>query len=75
MYEISLQSYIPTLILKYEPKSELPCRRRVVHSRPQTPQGESVAKHETPLLIILSIACKYEVHDNLFSPLSEKQNP
>ena len=41
----------------------------------QTPQGESVAKPETPLLIILSIACKYEVHGKLFSPLFEKQSP
>ena len=31
----------------------------MVHPRPQTPQGESVAKPETLLLIILSIACKY----------------
>ena len=45
------------------------------HPRPQKPQGESVAKPETPLLIILSIACKYEVHGNLFSPLFEKQSP
>ena len=59
MYEISLQTYIPTLILKCEPKSGLSCRRQVVHPRPQTPQGESVAKPETPLLIILSIACKW----------------
>ena len=44
-------------------------------STAQTPQGESVAKPETPLLIILSIACKYEVHGNLFSPLFEKQSP
>ena len=44
-------------------------------STAQTPQGESVAKPETPLLIILSIACKYEVHGNFFSPLFEKQNP
>ena len=68
IYEISLQTYIPTLILKSEPKSGLSCRRQVVHPRPQTAQGESVAKPETPLLIILSIACKYEVHDNLLSP-------
>ena len=34
-----------------EPKSGLSCRRQVVHPRPQTPQGESVAKSETPLLI------------------------
>ena len=40
--------------------------------RPQTPQRESVAKPETPLLIILNIACKYEVHGNLLSPLFEK---
>ena len=40
-----------------------------------TPQGESVAKPETPLPIIFSIACKDEVHGNLFSPLFEKQSP
>ena len=44
-------------------------------STAQTPQGESVAKPETPLLIILSIAYEYEVHGNLFSPLFEKQSP
>ena len=33
-------------ILKCEPKSGLSCRRQVVHPRPQTPQGESVAKPE-----------------------------
>ena len=48
---------------------------QVVHPRPQTPQGESVAKPETPLLITLNIACKYEAHGNLFSPLFEKQSP
>ena len=62
-------------ILKCEPKSGLLCRRQVVHPRPQTPQGESVAKPEKPLLVILCKACKYEVHGNLFSPLFEKQNP
>ena len=62
------------LILKCEPKGGLSCRRQVVHPRHQTPQWESVAKPETPLLIILSIACKYEVHGNLFSPLFEKQS-
>ena len=55
----NIQTYIPTLILKCEPKSGPSCRRQVVHPRPQTPQGESVAKPETPLLIILSIACKW----------------
>ena len=44
-------------------------------STAQTPQGESVARPETPLLIILSKACKYEVHGNLFRPLFEKQSP
>ena len=44
-------------------------------STAQTPQGESIVKSETPLLIILSIACKYEVHGKLFSPLFEKQSP
>ena len=47
----------------------------MVHPRPQTPQAESVAKPETPLLIILSIAYKYEIHGNLLSPLFEKQSP
>ena len=31
----------------------------MVHSRPQTPQKESVAKTETFLSIILSLVCKY----------------
>ena len=48
---------------------------KMVHPRPQTPQGESVAKPETPMLIILGIACKYHVHGNLFSPLFDKQSP
>ena len=34
--------------------------KQMVHPRPQIPQGESVAKTETPLLIILSIVCKYK---------------
>ena len=55
---LNITPNIPTLILKCEPKSGLSCRRQVVHPRPQTPQGESVAKPETPLLIVLSIACK-----------------
>ena len=41
--------------------------RLVVHPRLQTPQGESVAKPEKPLLIILILVCKYdmkEVHGN-----------
>ena len=46
-------------------------QEQVVHPRPQTPQGESVAKPEIPPVIIRSIACKYEVHGNLFSPLFE----
>ena len=29
----------------------------------------------SPKLIILSIACEYEVHGNLLSPLFEKQSP
>ena len=47
----------------------------MVHPRPKSPLGESVAKPETPLLIILNIACKYEVNGNLFSPVFEKQSP
>ena len=33
----------------------------MVHPRPQIPQGESVAKPETRLLIIMSIACKHDI--------------
>ena len=66
-------TYQLSFILKCEPKSGR--RRQVVCPRSQTPQGESVAKPETPLLIILSIACKYEVHGNSFSPLVAKQIP
>ena len=60
-------------LLKCEPISGLSCRRQVVHPRCQTPQGESVAKPEIPLLIMLSIVCKYEVYDNLFSPFSKSK--
>ena len=31
------------------------------HPRPQTPQGESVAKFGTPLLIILNAVCKSHI--------------
>ena len=40
----------------------------MVHPRPQIPQGESVAKHGTPRLIILSLVVKSDikdVHDSL----------
>ena len=47
----------------------------MVHPWPQMPQGESVVKPEISLLTIFSIACKYEVNDNLFSPLFEKLSP
>ena len=33
----------------------------VVHPRPQTPQGKSAAKPETPLLTILILECKSDV--------------
>ena len=79
---INSHSSIPNLhtncVFRDKPKSELSCRRQVVHPRPQTPQGESVAKPETPLLIILSITCKsdmQEVHCNLFSPFFDKDSP
>ena len=39
LYEISLQIYIPTLILKCEPKNGLSYRRQVVHPPLQTPQA------------------------------------
>ena len=38
------------LLLKNRfPKGGPTCRRQVVNPRHQTPQGQSVAKHETPL--------------------------
>ena len=48
--------------------------------RPQTaPNGPKRRKEnhkpKTPLLIIISITWKHEVHGNLFSPLFEKQSP
>ena len=49
------QTFTLTVISKNRPKIGPFNRRQVVHPRPQTPQGESVAKPETPLLIILSI--------------------
>ena len=59
----SYQIYTPTFIWKHKPKIAPSHRRLVVHPRPQTPQGESVAKHETLLLIILNIVSKYEIKD------------
>ena len=53
-----------------------PRRRQVVHPWPPTPHGESVAKSETLLLIILSIIYKYdvtEVHANLSNPFFKKK--
>ena len=74
-YSPTYQAHTPTVILKCKPKSGLSSRRQVVHPRPQTPQGESVAKPGTLLLIILSVVCKFdlqEVHNNLFNPLFKK---
>ena len=36
---------------------------QLVHPRPQTPQGESVAKFGTSLLIILSVACQSHIEE------------
>ena len=65
------QTYTLTVVWKYMPKIGPFNRRQVVHPRPQTPQGESVAKPETPLLIILRAVCKChikEVHINYSNP-------
>ena len=35
----------------------------MVHPRPQTPQGEPAANHETLLLIILRLTCKYDMKE------------
>ena len=50
-----------------EPKSGLSCRKQVVHTRPHTPQGGSIAKPETSLLIILSIQVKDILLHNITS--------
>ena len=53
-------------------------RRQVVHSRPQTPQGESNAKPGIPQLIILSIVGKShieEVQGNSSNPFLLKDSP
>ena len=49
------QTHIPTFVYKHKPEIGPSGRRQVVHPQPQTPQGDSVAKSETLLLIILSI--------------------
>ena len=49
---------------------------QMVHPLPQTPQGESVAKPGTLLLIILSLVCDIDVkegHSNLSHPFFEKK--
>ena len=48
--------------------SKTPHRRQVVHSGPHTPQGESVAKSETLMLIILGLVRKCDINEilNLF---------
>ena len=49
--------------------------REVVDPRPQTPQVEPVAKPETLLLIMLSLACKSDIkqaHYVLSNPLFKK---
>ena len=35
----------------------------MVHPRPKTLQGEPVAKHGTPLLIILNLVCKFDIKE------------
>ena len=44
-----------------------------IHGPKRRNENQLVAKPETPLLIILNIAYKYDVHGNLFSALFEKQ--
>ena len=38
----------------------------MVHPRPQTPQGEPVAKPGTILLIILNLVCKSDIKEALY---------
>ena len=48
----------------------------MVPLRPQTPQGESVAKPRTLLLLILNLECKFDIHglySNVSNPFFEKK--
>ena len=54
------QIYTPTVVKKRKLKSGSPHRKQVVHSWPQTPQGESVAKPKTFMLIIMSLKFWYK---------------
>ena len=48
----------------------------MVHPQRQTPQGESVAKPETLLLIVLSTVCKYDIKEvigNQSNPFFKKR--
>ena len=45
-----------------------------IHGPKRRKEIQLLTEPESPLLVIL-IACKYEVHGNLFSPLFEKQSP
>ena len=71
------QTYRPTVVQRHKPKIEPPHRRHVVHPRPQTPPGESVAKSETLLLIIPSLICQYDingVHGNKSNRFLERKS-
>ena len=64
------------IVQKYKSQIGSPHRRQVVHLRPQTPQGGSVAKPETHLLIVLNLVCKCdikEVHGNYSYPVFSKK--
>ena len=37
--------------------------KQVVHPRPKTPQGESIAEPETLRLIILSLVCESDIKE------------
>ena len=71
----SYQTYIPTLKLKCEPNSGLSCRRQVVHPRPQTPQGESIAKPETPCWLSLVKHANMKSMATCSVRYSKKQSP
>ena len=72
--KISIWNLTPNLHTNSHFRMSAEKYRQVVHPWPQTPQRESVAKPEHPLLIILSIACEYDVNGNLFSSLFKKQS-
>ena len=63
----------PTVQLLFKirfPKGGPTCRRQVINPRHQTPQGQSVAKPETPLQNICSWVARYDIKGSVSTVLN-----